>query len=73
MGQKVCDGHEVDLNSLGEECGFSKRGICFFFFLIGDLRNENMGCRGDVTSVLFSVGQGYIDMGKMELKIVLVF
>ena len=42
MGQKVCDGHEVDLNSLQEECGFSKRGICMlFFFLIGDLRNEN--------------------------------
>lgn len=38
--------------------------VCFFFFLIGDLRNENTGYRGDVTSVLFSVGQGYIDMGK---------
>ena len=26
-----------------------------------------------MTSVLFSVGQGYIDMGKMELKTVLIF
>ena len=53
--------------------GFLREEYVFFCFLIGDLRNENMGCRGDVTSVLFSVGQGYIDMGKMELKIVLVF
>ena len=41
MGQKVCAGHEVDLNSLGEECGFSKRGICMLFYFIGGLRNEN--------------------------------
>lgn len=33
VGQKVCDGHEVDLSSLGEECGFSERGICMFFLL----------------------------------------
>jgi hypothetical protein len=29
-----------------------------------------LGCREDVTSVLFSVDHRYIEVGKMELKIV---
>lgn len=44
-----------------------------FFFFTGDLRNENTGCRKDVTSVLFSIDQRYVDTGKMDLKIVLTF
>lgn len=44
-----------------------------YVFLIGDLRNENTWVAGgNVTSVLFFIGQEYTDMGKMELKIVLI-
>lgn len=68
MGQKICDGHEVDLTSLGEECGFFEKGLgifVFFFFYWRFDKWKYLSCQGDRTSVLFSIGQEYIDVGKM--------
>ena len=55
MGQKVCDGHEVDLNSLGgKNVGFLRLEYVFFFFT-GDLRNENIWLQGvrDLSFILY--------------------